>query len=94
MTPCSAGLLGAEQFSPARPRHGEREALALSILTIAVIFTSDLNLWALAGAAGGLAVPSLTLSPRPRSTGWERSSKELQTAVPDHAATLGKAEPQ
>ncbi|MDX3538380.1 hypothetical protein PV721_29350, partial [Streptomyces sp. MB09-01] len=27
MTPCSAGLLGAEQFSPARPRHGEREAL-------------------------------------------------------------------
>ncbi|MCX4545077.1 hypothetical protein [Streptomyces sp. NBC_01565] len=27
MTPCSAGLLGAEQFSLARPRHGEREAL-------------------------------------------------------------------
>ncbi len=37
-----------------------------------------------------VAVPSLTLPPRPRSTGYERPSKELQTAVPDHAATLGK----
>lgn len=37
-----------------------------------------------------MAVPSLTLPPRPRSTGCERPSKELQTAVPGHAATLGK----
>lgn len=37
-----------------------------------------------------VAVPSLTLPPRPRSTGYERPSKLLQTAVPDHAATLGK----
>ncbi|MFI1648561.1 polyphosphate kinase 2 [Streptomyces avidinii] len=36
-----------------------------------------------------VALPSLTLPPRPASTGYERPSKELQTAVPDHAATLG-----
>ncbi|MFE2547387.1 polyphosphate kinase 2 [Streptomyces sp. NPDC059355] len=36
-----------------------------------------------------VAVPSLTLPPRPPSTGYQRPSKELQTAVPDHAATLG-----
>ncbi|MDX2389437.1 MULTISPECIES: polyphosphate kinase 2 [unclassified Streptomyces] len=37
-----------------------------------------------------VAPPSLTLPPRPPSTGYERPSKELQTAVPDHAATLGR----
>nr|WSX53095.1 hypothetical protein OG409_31745 [Streptomyces sp. NBC_00974] len=36
-----------------------------------------------------VALPSLTLPPRPASTGYERPPKELQTAVPDHAATLG-----
>lgn len=36
-----------------------------------------------------VALPSLTLPSRPRSRGYERPSKELQTPVPDHAATLG-----
>ncbi|WP_328793032.1 MULTISPECIES: polyphosphate kinase 2 [unclassified Streptomyces] len=31
----------------------------------------------------------VALPRRPASTGYERPSKELQTAVPDHAATLG-----
>ncbi|WP_327419550.1 polyphosphate kinase 2 [Streptomyces sp. NBC_01233] len=37
-----------------------------------------------------VALPMLTLPPRPPSTGYQRPSKELQNAVPDHAATLGK----
>ncbi|MCX5010306.1 MULTISPECIES: polyphosphate kinase 2 [unclassified Streptomyces] len=38
-----------------------------------------------------VALPSLVLPPRPPSTGYERPPKELQTAVPDHAAGLRKA---
>ncbi|MFF4426834.1 polyphosphate kinase 2 [Streptomyces sp. NPDC001549] len=34
--------------------------------------------------------PSLTLPPRPPSTGYQRPPKDLQNAVPDHASTLGK----
>ncbi|MCX5126993.1 polyphosphate kinase 2 [Streptomyces sp. NBC_00347] len=37
-----------------------------------------------------VALPPLTLPPRPPSTGYQRPSKELQHVVPDHAATLGK----
>ncbi|MGW6710195.1 polyphosphate kinase 2 [Streptomyces sp. NPDC054956] len=37
-----------------------------------------------------VALPSLTLPPRPPSTGYQRPSKELQHVVPDRAATLGK----
>ncbi|MET9693441.1 polyphosphate kinase 2 [Streptomyces sp. NPDC006514] len=37
-----------------------------------------------------VALPSLTLPSRPPSTGYQRPSKELQNAVPDHASTLGK----
>lgn len=32
--------------------------------------------------------PPLELPPRPPSTGYERPPREMQTAVPDHAATL------
>ncbi|WP_328764530.1 polyphosphate kinase 2 [Streptomyces sp. NBC_00272] len=37
-----------------------------------------------------VALPPLVLPSRPPSTGYERPPKELQTVVPDHAATLGK----
>ncbi|MFE3991766.1 polyphosphate kinase 2 [Streptomyces goshikiensis] len=36
-----------------------------------------------------IALPSLTLPPRPPSTGYQRPPKDLQKSVPDHAATLG-----
>lgn len=36
-----------------------------------------------------VALPSLTLPPRPPSTGYQRPPKDLQNAVPDHASTLG-----
>ncbi|WP_314245171.1 polyphosphate kinase 2 [Streptomyces sp. DSM 40907] len=36
-----------------------------------------------------VAQPSLTLPPRPPSTGYQRPPKDLQNAVPDHASTLG-----
>ena len=32
--------------------------------------------------------PSLTLPPRPPSKGYERTPREMQTYVPDHAAVL------
>ncbi|MBP2341613.1 polyphosphate kinase 2 [Streptomyces cinnamonensis] len=35
-----------------------------------------------------VALPSLVLPPRPPSTGYVRPPKDLQKAVPDHAATL------
>ena len=38
-----------------------------------------------------VALPSLALPPRPAPTGYERPPKTLQTAVPDHAATLRRA---
>jgi hypothetical protein len=34
--------------------------------------------------------PPLDLPPRPPSTGYERPPRDLQTYVPDHAATLGR----
>ncbi|QES47500.1 polyphosphate kinase 2 [Streptomyces venezuelae] len=37
-----------------------------------------------------VTLPPLVLPARPPSTGYERPPKELQTVVPDHAATLGK----
>ncbi|MEV6316507.1 polyphosphate kinase 2 [Streptomyces sp. NPDC051776] len=37
---------------------------------------------------GAVAQPDLRLPPRPASTGYERPPRELQTYVPDHAATL------
>ncbi len=35
-----------------------------------------------------VALPSISLPPRPASTGYVRPPKDLQHAVPDHAATL------
>ncbi|MEU6083617.1 polyphosphate kinase 2 [Streptomyces sp. NPDC047108] len=37
---------------------------------------------------GDVAQPDLRLPPRPASTGYERPPRDLQTYVPDHAATL------
>ncbi|MFI1966348.1 polyphosphate kinase 2 [Streptomyces pathocidini] len=38
---------------------------------------------------GEVGPAELTLPPRPESTGYQRPPKDLQTYVPDHAATLG-----
>ncbi|MFJ7157009.1 polyphosphate kinase 2 [Streptomyces sp. NPDC101118] len=38
-----------------------------------------------------VALPALALPPRPPSTGYERPPKDLQNAVPDHAAALRDA---
>ncbi len=35
-----------------------------------------------------VAPPVLELPPRPPSTGYERPPRDLQTYVPDHAASL------
>lgn len=34
-------------------------------------------------------LPAIELPPRPESTGYQRPPRDLQTYVPDHAATLG-----